>query len=118
MISRFQAGMKKRSICSGVAWLSSVGRNIPKWRSKGSGLLGCTQLGHAGRGRTEKKSKWEFGKGKAGDALRIFDGCNITGGLKQCEMIEERMVDKFCFLIPQEGLWVRIDMVQISKKLG
>lgn len=64
MISRFQAGMKKRSICSGVAWLSSVGRNIPRWRSKGSGLSGCTHLGHATQGQTEKKVGGDVEKAK------------------------------------------------------
>lgn len=75
MISRFQAGMKKRSICSGVAWLSSVGRNIPRWRSKGSGLSGCTHLGHAAQegwrgrgGKWRRKAGGDMGtkKSKAG----------------------------------------------------
>lgn len=72
MISRFQAGMKKRSICSGVAWLSSVGRNIPKWRSKGSGLSRCTHLGQAaqstgGEGSRQRR-RWRSVGGNRGVA--------------------------------------------------
>lgn len=44
MISRFQAGMKKRSCCSGVAWVRRVGRNMPRWRSRGSGRPRWTKL--------------------------------------------------------------------------
>lgn len=77
MISRFQAGMKKRSICSGVAWLSSVGRNIPKWRSKGSGLSRCTHLGQAaqstgGEGEQQRR-RWRSVRGNRGGAQGWID---------------------------------------------
>lgn len=59
--------------------MSSVGRNIPRWRSKGAGLSGCTQLGHAGQGQTGKKKKqvvmWKKGKEEDGrDGGKPFYG--------------------------------------------
>lgn len=105
MISRFQAGMKKRSICSGVAWLSSVGRNIPRWRSKGSGLSGCTHLGHAAQegwrgrgGKWRRKAGGDMGtkkKAKQGDGKLnthvSTDGWGERGAYRACYQWKRRI---------------------------
>lgn len=97
MISRFQAGVKKRSICSGVAWFISVGRNIPKWRSKGSGLSGCTQLDHAAGVNGKQKymvtckqqRRRHMGKCVMMDEVRMVYGdiVFIHGGGKEAAML-------------------------------
>lgn len=95
MISRFQAGMKKRSICSGVAWLSIVGRNIPKWRSKGSGLSRCTHLDQAARESSVDDGDGNAWKGRGESHKGIdekFTFIDVQTG-------EKGRKDKMCFIV-------------------
>lgn len=85
--------------------MSSVGRNIPKWRSKGSGLSRCTHLGQAAQSTGGEGSSVDDGDGDAWkgtgeshkriDEMFTFIYVQIEGRKERQEMFYDKSKETF-----------------------